>query len=252
MKIRNWLFFVAIIAFSLTASAQDDINKFDKKGKRDGLWKGYYPESKRLRYQGTFNHGKEVGTFTYYDDTKAQTVIATREFNPKENSVYTTFYDQRNHKVSEGKQVNKLNEGEWKYYHEGLPDIMTLEYYKAGKLEGKRTVYYRGSGVKGEENIAEEAHYSKGLRHGPYKKYTMKGVVLEDSNYKQGELDGPAVFNDPLGNPVSKGLFKNGKKVGFWEFYQDGKLLKKENMDKVKRRKSAPVKANPESVPSKG
>jgi len=83
------------------------------------------------------------------------------------------------------------------------------------------------------------------LKNGNYKKYTMKGMVLEDSNYKKGQLDGPAIYNDPLGNLVSKGNFKNGKKSGTWEFYQDGKLIKKDNMDKIKRRKPTRPKANP-------
>ncbi|WP_298221774.1 hypothetical protein [Flavobacterium sp.] len=245
---NNKIYFLCLmIIFGVhqSVASQTDINKLDAKGNKDGLWKGYYPESKRLRYEGAFSHGKETGVFKFYDDIKTPTVIATREFNSKDNSVYTIFYDQTKNKVSEGKQVNKRNEGEWKYYHESSPDVMTIENYKAGKLEGKRTVFYRGSGVKGEENVAEEAYYSNGLKNGSYKKYTLKGTILEDSNYKKDQLDGPAVYNDPLGNLVSKGNFKNGKKSGTWEFYQDGKLVKKDNMDKIKRRKPARPVENP-------
>lgn len=244
-RICFFLSLMAIFFINPSVFSQTDFNKLDEKGKKHGVWKGYYPESKRLRYEGTFQHGREIGTFKFYDDVKSQPVIATREFNVKDNSVYTIFYNQSNNKVSEGKQVNKLNEGEWKYYHENLPDLMIIEHYKSGKLEGKRMVFYRSSGIKGEENIAEEANYKNGLKNGSYKKYTMKGTVLEDSNYKKGELDGSAIFNDPLGNLVSKGNFKNGKKFGIWEFYQDGKFIKKENMDKYKRRKPTPSKANP-------
>jgi hypothetical protein len=39
--------------------AQTDYNKVDEKEKKMGL-KGFYPESKRLRYEGTFEHGKEM------------------------------------------------------------------------------------------------------------------------------------------------------------------------------------------------
>ncbi len=244
-RICFFLSLMAIFFINQAVFSQTDFNKLDEKGKKHGVWKGYYPESKRLRYEGTFEHGKEIGIFKFYDDVKSQPVIATREFNAKDNSVYTIFYNQSKNKVSEGKQVNKRNEGEWKYYHENLPDLMILENYKAGKLEGKRMVFYRGSGIKGEESIAEEANYSNGLKNGNYKKYTMKGMVLEDSNYKKGQLDGPAIYNDPLGNLVSKGNFKNGKKSGTWEFYQDGKLIKKDNMDKIKRRKPTRPKANP-------
>lgn len=243
--IRIILSLALIFLINLNVTAQTDTNKLDDKGNKNGLWKGYYPESKRLRYEGVFDHGTETGIFKFYDDTKAQSIIATREFNPKDNSVYTIFFDQSKHKVSEGKQVNRLNEGPWKYYHESSPDIMTLENYKAGKLDGKRTVYYKGSGINGEEIIAEETSYSNGFKNGNYKKYTLKGVLLENSNYKKGELDGAAVYNDAFGNLASKGNFKNGKKVGIWEFYEGGKLQKKDNMDKSKYKKRIHPKNNP-------
>ena len=237
------LFGVVVMCFFSAVSAQE-FNKLDAQGKKHGLWKGVYAESKRPRYEGTFEHGKETGTFTFFDDTKAKSVIATREF-AKDNSCYTIFYNQKKNKVSEGKEVSRRYEGEWKYYHENLPDLMTTENYKAGKLDGKRMVYYRGSGLAGQENIAEEANYLKGLKNGKYKKYTMKGVVLEDSNYKNGVLDGPAIFKDPLGNLVSKGNFKDGKKAGTWEFYENGKLVRRDNMNKIKRKKPTKTKTDP-------
>lgn len=246
---KHKIYFAALVALLFLTEglqAQTEFNKLDEKGKKHGVWKGVYPESKRPRYEGTFEHGKEVGTFKFYDDTKSQTVIATREFNAKDNSAYTIFFDQTKHKVSEGKEVNRLYEGEWKYYHEGLPDLMTVENYKAGKLHGKRVVYFRGSGVKGEENVAEEANYTNGLKNGPYKKYTVKGILLEDSNFKNDQLDGAAVYKDPLGNLVSRGNFKNGLKTGTWEFYENGKLVKKENMGRSKRKKPTKPKTNPE------
>jgi len=221
---------LVFLFFGFSAVAQSDFNKTDEKGQKHGLWKGFYTESKRPRYEGTFDHGKEFGTFTFFDDTKAKTVIATREFG-KDNSVYTIFYNQKKNKVSEGKEINRLYEGEWKYYHENLPQIMTLEHYKKGKLDGKRTVFYRN------EAVAEESNYSNGLKNGPYKKYTEKGVLLEDSNYQNGQFDGPAVYKDPLGNVVAKGNFVNGKKAGIWEFYENGKLVSKDNMNKTKGRK---------------
>jgi antitoxin component YwqK of YwqJK toxin-antitoxin module len=233
-----------LFLFSLSAWAQD-FNKLDEQGKKHGVWKGVYAESKRPRYEGTFEHGKEIGMFKFFDDTKALTVVATREFNPKDNSAYTIFYKDGKFKVSEGKEVERQYEGEWKYYHENLPDIMTIEHYKSGKLHGKRTVYYRGSGVKGEENIAEESNYIDGKKHGKYKKYTLKGIVLEDSNYTNGQLDGPAVFKEPNGNLASKGNFKKGKKSGIWEFYEKGKLVKKENPNAAKRKKPTKPKKEP-------
>ena len=204
--------------------AQTDFNKLDEKGKKHGLWKGFFEESKRPRYEGTFVHGKETGIFNFYDDTKAKSVIATREFNPKDNSAYTIFYDQDKNKVSEGKVVNKLFEGQWKYYHQASKVIMTIENYTNGKLEGLRTVFYPSG------KIAEEISYKNNLKDGIYKKYTEKGIVLEESFFKNNDYNGLAIFKDTDGNVVSKGQFVNGKKAGIWQFFEKGKKVKDVNM----------------------
>jgi antitoxin component YwqK of YwqJK toxin-antitoxin module len=204
--------------------AQTDFNKLDEKGKKHGLWKGFFEESKRPRYEGTFVHGKETGVFNFYDDTKAKSVIATREFNPKDNSAYTIFYDQDKNKVSEGKVVNKLFEGQWKYYHQASKTIMTIENYTNGKLEGLRSVFYPSG------KIAEEISYKNNMKDGVYKKYTEKGIVLEESIFKNNEYNGLAIFKDTDGNVVSKGQFVNGKKSGPWQFFEKGKKVKEVNM----------------------
>ena len=65
--------------------AQNNFNKLDEKGKKNGPWKGIYEDTKNPKYEGTFEHGKEVGFFTFFDNTKTKKVIATREFKPKTN-----------------------------------------------------------------------------------------------------------------------------------------------------------------------
>ncbi len=204
--------------------AQSPINSLDSNGKKHGLHKGIYEESKRPRYEGSFSHGKEIGIFQFFDDTKLGSVIATREFNSVDNGAYTIFYDQAKNKVSEGNVVNKLFEGPWKYYHKGSQTVMTIENYKNGKLEGLRSVFFPNG------KIAEETNYKNNLKEGIYKKYSENGIVLEESNYKNNEFSGLAVFKDPNGNVVSSGKFVNGKKAGIWQFYEKGKLAKEIDM----------------------
>ena len=215
---------VAILLFSCVLSAQVEVNKVDAKGKKDGLWKGTHADSKRLRYEGNFVHGKESGVFSFYDDTKKGSLIATREFNPKDNSAYTIFFDQKNNKVSEGLVTNKLFEGEWKYYHLASKILMTTENYIEGKLDGVRTVFYSSG------KIAEEANYQNNLKNGFYKKYTEKGTLLEESNFKNDVYSGLAIFRDGSGEIASMGNFVNGKKSGIWQFFEKGKLVKEVNM----------------------
>ena len=221
---RNIIFFLFTMLFSVL-HAQTETNKLDAKGLKHGVWKGLYEESKRPRYQGTFEHGKEIGLFQFFDDTQKGDVIATREFNPKDNSAYTIFYDQNKNKVSEGKVVNKVFEGLWKYYHYASPAVMTTENYKNGKLEGLRTVYFPNG------KIAEQINYVNNLKEGAYKKYTETGIVIEESFFKNNEYDGLAIFRDVNGNVVSKGLFAKGLKIGSWEVVENGKLVKKSSED---------------------
>lgn len=204
------------------------LNKLDENGKKDGLWKGTYEESKRPRYEGIFNHGKETGVFKFYDDTKAASVIATRDFSANDGSAYTIFYDQAKNKVSEGKVINKLFEGEWKYYHQASLTVMTIEKYSKGKLNGLRSVFYPNG------KIAEEMNYKNDIKEGSYKRYAENGTILEQLNYKNNELDGEAVFNNSNGVVASKGIFVNGKKSGNWQFFEKGKLVKEVNMSDPK------------------
>lgn len=219
------LLLLLLVSCSLFAQ---EFNKLDAKGLKNGVWKGIYEESKRPRYEGTFLHGKETGIFNYYDDTKKGDIVATRDFSANDGSAYVVFYDQAKNKVSEGKVINKVFEGEWTYYHQKSKDIMTKENYEKGKLEGLRSVYY-GSG-----KIAEEQFFRNGLKEGSYKKYTENGLTLEESNYKNDLYNGEAVFKNGAGVVISKGKFTNGKKAGIWQFYEKGKLIKEVNMSDPK------------------
>ena len=228
---RSILVFLISLFFSVL-HAQKEYNQLDAKGLKHGLWKGVYEESNRPRYQGTFDHGKEVGLFQFFDDTQKGDVIATREFNPKDNSAYTIFYDQYKNKVSEGKVVNKLFEGEWKYYHYASPSVMTTENYKNGKLEGLRTVYFSNG------KVAEQINFVNNQKQGLYKKYTENGIVLEESFFNNNEYDGLAIFRNDSGIIVSKGMFAKGLKIGTWEVLENGKLVPKSSSDLSQKSKS--------------
>jgi antitoxin component YwqK of YwqJK toxin-antitoxin module len=223
------LLFISFLLTSISIFSQTNFNQLDENGKKHGFWKGLYEYSKRPRYEGTFSHGKEIGLFTFFDDTKSKTIIATREFSAIDNSAYTIFYDKNKNKVSEGKVINKLYEGEWKYYHKASKSIMTIENYKNGKLEGLRTVFYLDG------KIAEETNYKNNNKEGLSKIIAQNGIVIEESLYKNNNYNGLAIFRDVAGNIVSKGVFTNGKKSGIWQFYEKGKLAKETNMSYPER-----------------
>lgn len=215
-RINLLVFFTLVIA---SVHAQE--NQLDNNGKRHGKWIGKYEKSNNLRYEGTFDHGKEIGIFKFYADTKKVQLVATRDFSKGDGSCYTVFYNGK-YKVSEGDLVNKKPEGLWKYYHLNSDKVMTLENYKNGKLNGEKYVYYTNG------QIAEKAFYKNDRREGKYYKYAENGNLIEESNYKNGELHGKASFYDGEGNLLVVGEYKKNVKVGIWETYENGKLVKKE------------------------
>ncbi len=241
MKLLIFLCF----CFSLVGFSQASFNQLDAKGQKQGPWKGYYSDTQHLKYEGTFDQGKEVGLFTFYDNTKVKKVVATRDFNPNDNSAYTIFYNNT-FKVSEGTVVNKLFDGVWKFYHLNSEQLMTLEHYKKGKLEGVRKVYYKSG------EVAEEANYSNGKKQGSYKKYAENGVVLEEFQYKDDLFHGPALFRDPDGKITTKGHYKNGLSVGRWTYYENDILIRTENKELYRtQRASDAANPNPTAIKRK-
>ena len=228
----NQIIKIAFLLYSVTFFAQNDINKFDENGKKIGLWKGVFEDTKRPRYEGTFDHGKEIGLFKFFDNTKASNLIATREFNSTDNSAFTIFYDANKNKISEGKVLNKLYEGLWIYYHKSSKLIMTSENYKNGKLDGTKTIYFKSG------KVAEISNYKNGVLDGIYIKNDESGVALEESFYVNGELNGITIYRAPDGLVVAKGKFRKGLKVGIWQFFENGKLESEDNYDQPNRIKS--------------
>ncbi len=215
---RIKLLFVLIFISSFSLAQE---NQFDANGKRHGKWKGTYEKSNNLRYEGAFEHGKEIGVFKFYADKKTSPLVATRDFSRGDGSCYAIFYNGK-FKVSEGDLVNKKPEGLWKYYHLRSDKIMTLENYQNGKLHGEKNVYYPNG------QLAEKSFYRNNLKDGAYTKFGENGKPIEESNYKNGELHGKAVFYDGNGNLILKGEYKKNLKVGMWDTYEDGKLVKSE------------------------
>lgn len=200
--------------------AQETSNQLDDKGLRHGIWKGYHEGSKRLRYEGTFEHGKEKGIFKYYDDTKVASLIATRDFSKGDGSCYITFFDQKGFKVSEGLLVNKVYEGEWRYYHRESKELMTQEFYNSGKLSGWRKVFFKNT------KLAEEVFYTEGKKNGLAKVYSEAGNLIEALTYKNDLLEGTATYYDGQGIKLYEGQYKKGVRVGMWKFYENDKVVK--------------------------
>jgi len=194
--------------------AQSKINQFDSKGKRDGVWVKYYKSNKSIRYKGQFIHGKEIGVFKYYDIDNDEIPIIIREFNLSNNLEDVSFFFKNGLLQSKGKMQGKLRVGKWIFYQKDGKSILSEENYVKGKINGESKVYY----VNGK--LTEVLHYLNGKLDGNYKRYSIRGFLYQDLTYKNGVLSGPAVFYDrKTGKILSKGNFKNNKRIGVWQHF---------------------------------
>jgi len=224
---------ILVLAMQLV-EAQEKINQFDAQGKRDGVWKKYYKVNNKLRYTGQFNHGKEVGVFKYYDINNDEIPVIIRDFNKNDNSENVSFFSKEGLLQSKGKMMEKLRIGKWIFYHKDGKTIMLEEFYKNGKLNGESKVYYANG------KLTEVLHYTNGKLNGNYKRYSIRGFLYQDLTYVNDILNGPATFyNRKTGKILSKGIFKNNKRIGSWKHYENGKptLIEKQAL-KVEKQKN--------------
>lgn len=224
--------FTFLLVFVSTFAFAQEINQFDAEGKRHGIWKKNFEDTDQIRYQGAFEHGKEVGEFKFYKLVKKKSVLtATKVFNPNDNSAEVKFLASNGKVISEGKMNGKLYVGKWVYYHNKSDEIMTLENYNNnGELDGEKLVYYK-EGV-----VAERANFVAGKQQGKSLWYSVKGVVLKEFIYDNGELHGVAKYYSPKAELLAEGKYERGKKVGLWKYYEDGKLTNETNFSAPKNK----------------
>lgn len=206
--------------------SQNEINQFDDQGERHGVWKKTFEGSSQLRYEGAFDHGKEIGVFKYYCSDCEDEPMIVKTFNDSNKIAFVKYYTKGRKLVSEGEMIGKNRIGVWLYYHKKAKTIMTKEEYVDGKLDGQKITYYINS------IITEEITYKNGLKEGINNYYSPEGVLLKKLQYKNDQLEGAAIYYDAYGNVVIDGSYKNGKKHGVWKYFESGNLVKEETFPK--------------------
>ena len=203
--------------------AQNNVNQFDKDGKRHGLWTKNYHNTKEKRYEGAFEHGKEVDSFKYYTLSGGKSVLsAVKVFTGKDSIADVKFLASTKKVISKGRMNGKRFIGEWIFYHKNSDSKMIVETYnKDGLLEGERFVYFKNGA------LAESANYKKGLLDGESKWFSEKNILLRHTNYKEDHLEGKTINYDANGSITSEGNYIKSQKKGIWKYFKGGELIKK-------------------------
>lgn len=208
---------LSVLFFMGNVFSQEKINQVNEAGERIGVWKKYY-NNKRIRYEGQFENGNEVGVFKFYSAAYSDFPVAIKTFDKNTGEAQVQFFTVAGKPESEGKMIGKKRIGKWVYYHKDGKAKMVEENYVDGILNGEHKVFYPDG------TLTKLSNYKDGKLHGNQKKYSPKAVLIEDINYVNGELHGDAVYYEKNGNIKQKGRYEEDLRVGYWEVYMDGEL----------------------------
>ncbi|WCO02483.1 toxin-antitoxin system YwqK family antitoxin [Psychroserpens ponticola] len=232
-NIMSRLFFMFILTMSsIVLYAQGSVNQLDEDGKRHGVWEKYFDKTDQLRYEGKFDHGKEIDTFNFYTLKNKKSVLsAVKVFNPNNNLASVKFISSRGKLISEGTMNGRLYTGKWTYYQNKSAGVLSAETYNdQGKLDGEKIVYYPNG------KTAEIVNYKDGKFEGISKWYSERGTLIKDLLYSNDELHGLAKYYDADGIILAEGEYQHGRKHKIWNYYEGGKL--KESKDHTRRSKN--------------
>ena len=223
--------------FFVSVTFAQEVNKFDANGKRHGVWQKYYEGTKKLRYKGQFEHGKEVGTFKFYHrDAKAKHPSCIKEFQKDSDIAVVKYYTSKGSLLSEGKMKGRERTGQWKSYDKDGKTLIDIEHYEKGKLYGQKVSFYPNGKVLMKQDFVND------VRHGKHQIFAENGQMVKDINYKEGKMHGPFYHYSKKGEKILEGKYDMNKHRGVWKYYKDGKVSKtidytKTNNPKEKKKK---------------
>ncbi|MBI4946644.1 MAG: toxin-antitoxin system YwqK family antitoxin [Bacteroidetes bacterium] len=204
---------------------QEQINRINKIGQKEGTWKKFYPSGK-IKAEATFKNGKKTGYVKTYSESGNLANIQkyVGDSLQKEAPELTTKLEVRNEYYEDG-SIKKT--GTYLY---GIAEGTHKEYSSEGKITGAK-IYHDGNLIG--EGLMDEA----GNQQGPWVEYHPNGKVKAKGNYVNGIKIGEWVFFHSNERLEQKGTYdKKGKPQGLWQWYYDtGKLLREENYLNGKR-----------------
>jgi len=195
------------------------MNKLDAQGRKQGLWKEFYPNG-RLKLAGNYRNDIKNGYFKYYD--QEGNLLKIEKYvdgilieDPPELAVYdirTDYYPDGSIKVIGS-------------YKDNVAEGVRREYDKQGNITDSY-IMHRGRVIG--HGIIDES----GRRQGPWKEYYIEGPLKAEGTYTNNLRTGNWKFYHMNGQIEQIGRYDaHGKATGNWKwYYNDGSLRRDENL----------------------
>lgn len=132
------------------------------------------------------------------------------DYYENDSMARNSYYDSISQTVYlEGDNLNGSWEGIWTKYYTPSKTVQAKLPFKHGVLDGTASYFDSATG-----SLVADGEFVKGNRDGEWKRFYKNGKLLSAEHYKDGELDGPAIVYDSIGNEYMTFSFKAGKRDG--------------------------------------
>lgn len=217
---------ITIIEYSYgVMKKQEMVNRTDKLGQKQGVWKEFY-ETGKVKEETSYQNGKKMGYSKTFTPTGSLANIEKYIGDSLQTEVpeLTTKLEVRNEYYEDGR-IKKTGT-----YLEGVAEGTHKEYSPEGKITHAK-IFKEGNLVG--EGLIDEA----GNQQGPWTEYHPGGQIKAKGVYDNGTRIGEWIFYHPNNKIEQKGRYdKKGKPQGLWQwFYPDGNALREENYLNGKR-----------------
>ena len=237
---------------------------YDADGKKDGLWKYYYPNG-NIRLKQETKSGKLINADTSWYTNGV--VKNSAKYNTDGDALFTQHYDYTGILEYTSKWMAK-DDYEYTYYYpsgtvrktqrfvkDKIVDCKYMVYYESGKIQrevnckngafnGPIISYFENGKIDDSAtnvndktsgqyksyyrngNLEIECTYVEGKKEGACIDYWNNGNLYSKTNYKNGKLDGEAFYYNKAGKQFGTVTYKNGGTIRSRFYRPDGTEIK--------------------------
>lgn len=205
---KNAILILLLIPFGI--NGQVVINQTDTKSLKQGFWQKEYPNGKPV-YQGYFVDDKPVGEWKRFYETGS--LKAHLLYDSLSNRVKARLFDPSGKPVAEGSYTSETKTGPWIYFADGIK--IAEENFLNGKKNGICRKFYPSG------QLLEESEWKDDQLDGKYRAFFNNGKPYLECLYKSGQRNGYCISYFPSGSVETEGYYENDLPERFWKFLDE-------------------------------
>ena len=195
--------------------SKNEINRYDKNGKKTGYWREYHPNGK-LKSEINYEKGLKKGISKQYDSKGKLKEV--KRYNL--DSLGQNGQDIELIKLHKEYYPNTVKEKLVGGFYNGMKQGMYREYDTLGNI-------INGYLYKNDTILAEGLILNKGSFDGSWQYYYLNGNIKAKGIYENGSKNGIWTYYYENGKKQQVGKYKNETPSGEWKWYYENGVLKR-------------------------